>query len=510
MIKKNELGTGTYGKVYRAQDLNRNKIVAIKRNFKHTTVSWIGNLREINFLKTLERHPFIIHLIDVAMGDPFYGKQFTPKKKSDDTKDDNMHFVLEYVPETLFTFVEHREFNLTVAKKICVQILLAAEYMHSYDISHRDIKPNNILISHNNLENIEIKLIDFGMAQNMCPHCPTTPNVLTSWYRPWEVCILHPAYTTKIDMWPIGCVFFELFGVDPFISFDEANTNHKTSNITINKIIKHHPLVPPKKHITDCCKYLPKRSPKFDIPNYEEIVKMKRTPFIEKMKMKKTLKNSMNEEDLNQLEDLLLKLICIDMDERISASGALRHPFFECEKQYISDIRKQHKLEYLPLVEIISSTERNYAMELAKNIYLHRNNIDWYSHKILFHAIEIFDRYLEYKKNNNEVEENKKTIEFKFYVCAYAYYKVQLCMEIPISWKLFTGEDYVKKNIEGEEFEYFLSKHVLNYILYRKTVFEFLESKNEVEFILNKLCDPKLSYNGGSYRKLYRILSEKE
>ena len=52
MLKLKTLGQGTYGKVYKAENIEPEKhtIVAIKRNFKDSTSSWIGNLRELSFL----------------------------------------------------------------------------------------------------------------------------------------------------------------------------------------------------------------------------------------------------------------------------------------------------------------------------------------------------------------------------------------------------------------------------------------------------------------------------
>jgi serine/threonine protein kinase len=34
--------------------------------------------------------------------------------------------------------------------------------------------------------------------------------MVTRWYRPPEIIVAEPSYDTKIDIWSIGCIFFEL------------------------------------------------------------------------------------------------------------------------------------------------------------------------------------------------------------------------------------------------------------------------------------------------------------
>ena len=75
-------------------------------------------------------------------------------------------------------------------------------------ILHRDIKPQNILI---NVKNGEVKLCDFGQAKITAVNQNThTFNVSTLWYRPLELLLGSEIIDFKIDIWSIGCIFYEL------------------------------------------------------------------------------------------------------------------------------------------------------------------------------------------------------------------------------------------------------------------------------------------------------------
>ena len=72
---------------------------------------------------------------------------------------------------------------------------------------HRDLKPQNLLIDKNG----NIKLADFGLARAFgVPIRTLTHEVLTLWYRAPEILLGQKEYSTPVDIWSIGCIFFEL------------------------------------------------------------------------------------------------------------------------------------------------------------------------------------------------------------------------------------------------------------------------------------------------------------
>jgi hypothetical protein len=69
------------------------------------------------------------------------------------------------------------------------------------------LKPQNLLIDKSG----SIKLADFGLARAFgVPIRTLTHEVLTLWYRAPEILLGQKEYSTPVDIWSIGCIFFEL------------------------------------------------------------------------------------------------------------------------------------------------------------------------------------------------------------------------------------------------------------------------------------------------------------
>uniref|UniRef100_A0A6I8NUS0 non-specific serine/threonine protein kinase n=1 Tax=Ornithorhynchus anatinus TaxID=9258 RepID=A0A6I8NUS0_ORNAN len=102
-----------------------------------------------------------------------------------------------------------------------VQISLGLKHIHDRKILHRDIKAQNIFLSHNGMV---AKLGDFGIARvlnntmELARTCVGTPYYLSP-----EICQNKP-YNNKTDIWSLGCVLYELCTLrHPF----EGNSLHQ-------------------------------------------------------------------------------------------------------------------------------------------------------------------------------------------------------------------------------------------------------------------------------------------
>ena len=141
------IGEGSFGRVYKARRKYTGHIVALKFITKTgKSETDLRNLRrEIDIMKDLE-HPNIVQMYD------FF------------ETDKDVISVCEYCEGELFQILEDDgRLPLAQVRSIAGQLVSALYYLHSNRILHRDMKPQNILISTTN----SIKLCDFGFARAM-------------------------------------------------------------------------------------------------------------------------------------------------------------------------------------------------------------------------------------------------------------------------------------------------------------------------------------------------------
>ena len=86
-------------------------------------------------------------------------------------------------------------------------ILSGIAAIHSHQIIHRDLTPRNVLY-----DGEKLKVTDFGLSRQAeaITQGYYTPGVCTCCYRSPEV-LLKQHYSYPMDVWSIGCIFYELF-----------------------------------------------------------------------------------------------------------------------------------------------------------------------------------------------------------------------------------------------------------------------------------------------------------
>jgi len=144
------LGEGSFGKVYKAKIKSTGEIVAVKQIDKSNMDRFEMQLQitEIELLKVIGSHPYIIKLLDVL-------------------EDDKTFFIiLEYLDgRDLFEFINRNFMNEVKSKKILYCIFRAVKYLHTFGIVHRDLKLENIMMTSKDKLQATPKLIDFGLSK---------------------------------------------------------------------------------------------------------------------------------------------------------------------------------------------------------------------------------------------------------------------------------------------------------------------------------------------------------
>jgi len=201
--KLEKIGEGTYGIVYKAKDLTSGELVALKKIRLDSETDGVPStaIREIALLKELS-HDNIVRLLNII---------HCEKK---------LYLVFEFMTLDLKKYIDSTGPNglpMPLIKSYLNQLLQAIAYCHSHRVLHRDLKPQNLLVSADG----SIKLADFGLARAFgIPDRTYTHEVVTLWYRAPEILLGSQFYSTAVDVWSIACIFAEMITKKPLFPGD--------------------------------------------------------------------------------------------------------------------------------------------------------------------------------------------------------------------------------------------------------------------------------------------------
>jgi renal tumor antigen len=209
--------------------------------------------------------------------------------------------VFELMDANLYEMIRGRRTYLSpdLIQSLMFQLMKSLDHMHNKGIFHRDIKPENILVEKEEF----LKLADFGSCRGIYSKQPYTEYISTRWYRAPECLLTDGYYGPEMDIWGVGCVFFEITSLYPLFpgsnEVDQINRIHKI-------------LGTPASDVLDIFRRKGAAHIDFNFPPDEGTSIAKLIPHASA-----------------DAVDLLSKMLVYDPSKRINAREALKHDYFK-------------------------------------------------------------------------------------------------------------------------------------------------------------------------------------
>ncbi len=456
-----KVGEGSFGVVYKVE-IN-GKHYAVKKNFKNQSINGTTFLRELYFINIFKNNPFFIKIIDIYYNEPCEGMD----DEKYDMISDNIYIVTDFIDMDVFYFIYELGSPVKYIKKIFIDICLALLFMHNNNYVHRDLKPGNILLLYNNdVDKTIPKLCDFGFTKKITRNNrPSTPKVVTSWYRAPEV-IQEEYQDEKVDIWSLGTILFELLAVEPLF-------NGENERDIMKKIME----MRPKLYESDISflkgknKVIPcgKRSKK----NLIEFINTKRR--------KEINKNFGNLKDINKLLEYMLE---INPKNRISVEKILENNLFDDYREYINENKNKYIIDNEKITVLKFSENKENLEECIKILDKINTKVKSSKKDVLFLTLDILYRYM--NLYNMEMDEKRKIyVVFACYYISYKYYNIFININVD---NLFEYLDLI--DMYDDSYYEKIEKEILELINYKipfENIYNILE--NDVKLNDNEIYD---------------------
>jgi serine/threonine protein kinase len=376
-IFKDEIGFGSFSKVYKVIHISKKETYALKKISKSRLNKTLIDkfMNEIELMKTLN-HLNIVKLIDYYVNDKY------------------IILILEYCNCGSLKNLLNKGLNENEIRPIVYQIVNGMYYLNKMGIIHRDLKPDNILLTTNAFSNEEnlVKIIDFGFSNNNSELYNTICG--TPMYMSPEI-IAGLKYNSKSDIWSLGIITYELFhNKHPYDN--PKSLQQLNNNILNNKILYRNDISP---YFLDLLHRLLEMNPTNRI-DYDALLNH---PWF----FSKTLINNDQKDDI-----FFMELIGDSSNSTLNQNNS--------NKKIINDFDKttylEDNVEYLSYSQIIQMKSTNTSNSNSNSILnefdyslnssgsINKNQDD--NKKKEFKEIHILIEDYYHKPNNNENVEN--------------------------------------------------------------------------------------------------------
>lgn len=282
----NKIGRGKYSEVFEAMNVSTDErcVIKILKPVKKSKIK-----REIKILENLRNGTNIINLLAVV-------KDYISRTPA---------LIFEYINNTDFKQL-YQTFTDFDIRYYTLETIKALDFCHSMGIMHRDVKPHNIMIDH---ENRKLRLIDWGLAEFYHPGQEYNVRVASRYFKGPELLLDYQMYDYSLDMWSLGCMFASMiFRKEPFF---HGHDNYDQL-VRISKVLG----------TDDLFEYIDKYQMALD-SRFNNILGRH-----SRKRMERLVNNDNQHLVTTEALDFVDKLLQYDHQQRLTAQEAMNHAYF--------------------------------------------------------------------------------------------------------------------------------------------------------------------------------------
>eukprot|EP00928_Gymnodinium_smaydae_P034077 TRINITY_DN24232_c0_g1_i2.p1 TRINITY_DN24232_c0_g1~~TRINITY_DN24232_c0_g1_i2.p1 ORF type:complete len:405 (-),score=49.37 TRINITY_DN24232_c0_g1_i2:313-1464(-) len=191
------LGSGAFGKVELHRTLGNSGQKFAVKSISAERIKDISKFEWELGIGTILNHPNIVMLHSFIQESDVY------------------YLIMDYCEGgDLLSFINRRASpqvsDSEVAASMFFQMLSGVAYLHHYRVAHRDIKPQNYMLSKNIMQEMNpvLKLIDFGAARTTLEEDGVMTTRIGTWQFAAPEVLQRKAYRKSCDMWSLGCTIY--------------------------------------------------------------------------------------------------------------------------------------------------------------------------------------------------------------------------------------------------------------------------------------------------------------